>query len=105
MSPGIRKEIRSIISALPEGSTVYLFGSAARGKRYNDVDLLILYDPALCPPSLAHKAHRAFVDGVAELLDAPVHLSLLTYAEERGAAFIARVRAVPLKDAPTPPAG
>ena len=96
MSPRIRREIRSIISALPEGSSVYLFGSAAHGRRYNDVDLLILYDPASCPPRLAHGAHRAFVAHVAGLFDVPVHLSLLTYAEERGAEFIARVRAIPL---------
>jgi hypothetical protein len=64
--------------------------------RYNDVDLLILYDPILCPPERAHREHRVFVDRVAEMVDAPIHLCLLSYDEERATDFIGRVSAIRL---------
>jgi hypothetical protein len=81
---------------LPDGSSVFLFGSAAQTSRYNDVDLLILYDPTLCLPERAHREHKAFVDLAANEIGATIHLCLLTYHEERTTGFIAKVSAIPL---------
>ena len=92
-SPKIDMVIRSITPELPDGSTVFLFGSAMRTSRCNDVDLLILYDPALCPPEQAHREHKAFVDCAARETGLPIHLCLLTYDEERACGFIQRVSA------------
>lgn len=101
MSPKIATAIRSIIPVLPDGSSAYLFGSASRSDRYADIDLLILYDPSLCPAARAHTAHKAVVDRVAEIAGAPVHLCLLSYSEEQASDFIARVSAQPLIIGPT----
>jgi hypothetical protein len=89
--------IRSITPALlPEGSSVYLFGSASRASRFADIDLLILYDPSICPAARAHAEHKAFVRRVEEKAAAPVHLCLLSYSEESASGFIAQVSATPL---------
>jgi hypothetical protein len=81
--------IQSIKPVLPDGSSVYLFGSASHSDRYADVDLLILYDPLLCPAARAHAEHKMFVDRMAEIAGAPVHLCLLSYCEEQANDFIA----------------
>lgn len=96
MSPKIATAIRSIIPALPDGSSAYLFGSASRSDGYADVDLLILYDSSLCQAARAHTEHKEFVDRVAEIAGAPVHLCLLSYFEEQASDFIVRVSAQPL---------
>ena len=96
ISPKIAGAIQSITPVLPDGSSVYLFGSASRSDRYADVDLLILYDPTLCPAARAHADHQAFVDTVAEMAGAPVHVCLLSYREERTNGFIGQVAAIPL---------
>lgn len=69
--------------------------------RYADLDLLILYDPFRCPAERAHHDHRAFIDGLAERLDVPVHLCLLSYREEQAAGFNTQVSAVPILLSPT----
>lgn len=89
----MQRAIRSIIPALPEGSSVFLFGSALRSSQFSDVDMLILYDPTLCAPDRAHSEHKGFVDGIAKDIDVPIHLCLLTYQEERTTGFIAQVSA------------
>jgi hypothetical protein len=58
--------------------------------------VLILYDPKSCSPQKSYIKHQAFVDKAAQLLDAPIHLSLLTYDEEKSAGFIVRVSAIPV---------
>jgi hypothetical protein len=65
------------------------------------VDLLILYDPSRCPAQRAHSDHQAFVDRVADLAGAPVHLCLLSYREELASGFIPLVSAIPLIIRPT----
>ena len=64
-----------------------------RKNRYNDIDLLILYDPKFCAPDRAHRKHQSFTSLVAVKIGAPVHLCLLTYNEESEANFIALVSA------------
>ena len=81
---------------MPSGSAVFLFGSATRGRNYDDIDLLILYDPNSCAPQKSYNEHRAFVDKAAELLDAPIHLSVLTYDYEKSTGFIVKVSAIPV---------
>jgi hypothetical protein len=58
--------------------------------------LLVLYDPNSCAPQKSYDEHRAFVDKAAELLEAPIHLSLLTYYEEKSTGFIVEVSAIPV---------
>jgi hypothetical protein len=94
MLPKIVEAIQAIAPALPEGSSLYLFGSASRSDDYADIDLLILYDPSLCPASQAHHNHRALVRCVAEIGNGPVHLCLLSYHEDSVINFRERVSAV-----------
>jgi len=96
----IESILQEIASEVPNGSSVYLFGSAARGGEYNDIDLLILYNPECCLPRLAYLEHRAFVDKVTKALNTPVHLLLLTYAEEKSIRFIDRVSAIRIPHLP-----
>jgi predicted nucleotidyltransferase len=91
------KAIRSIICDLPDGSSAFLFGSVLRREDFNDVDVLILYNPLLCPPQTAWNAHGRFVNEVQKAFGKSVHLELLTFDEERETGFVARARAVRIR--------
>jgi len=66
------------------GADWYLFGSSARGhKCAGDIDLLIVHDEAVYGAS--------FRKELATLcMSLPIHLTILTRAEERELSFIAR---------------
>lgn len=79
---------------VPEGSQLFIFGSVLTSLSPNDLDVLVVYDPATCPSHRAYETHRDLVSDLEGLYALPVHLTLLTPSEESGTSFIARTRAV-----------
>src|SRR4029453_8512625 len=92
-------ETPSFITRLPKGSQAYVFGSFLTRDQPKDVDVLILYDPSVCPPKSPYQTHALFIEEVREVYGLPVDITLLTYAEEQGSCFIHDTRAVPIADA------
>lgn len=90
---------------IPEGSTLFLFGSILKSQAPNDLDILVVYDPEVCPPEVAYTYHRSMVDDLAVAFGLPIHATFLTPSEERGTDFISRTCAVLFSEAqrgPTP---
>ena len=76
-------EARAVSSRFP-GSDWYLFGSSARNPEHaGDIDLLIVHDGTLESTRL-----RTELADLCMVL--PLHLTILTHAEERELNFIAR---------------
>ena len=92
-------EIQSITSKLPDGAEIYVFGSALWSKHPNDVDVLVVYDPKLCPPENAHSSIAESIRSLADALGRHIHLTLLTQQEERGCDFKLDTGCVPLEEA------
>ena len=87
--------IRSTTTALPEGSSAFIFGSFLTAAKPADLDVLVLYDPVTCDPRDAYGAHSEFLDAVNRLVRVPVDLTLLTYLEARGCRFLEDVGCLP----------
>jgi predicted nucleotidyltransferase len=92
-------ESRDVKQSLPRGSEVFVFGSFLRHKDPNDVDILIVYDPEICPPKDAHASVAGAVHTLEKGLALPVHLTLLTKTEESTCDFKREVGCVPLEHA------
>jgi len=86
---------------MPEGSQAYVFGSFLTTDQPEDIDVLILYDPSVCPPEGAYSAHALFAKNLRQLSGLPVDLTLLTYEEERSSRFIQDTKAVPIRKVDT----
>lgn len=84
---------------IPEGSTLFLFGSILKSQAPNDLDILVVYDPEFCPPELAYTYHRSMVDDLAAVYGLPIHPTFLTRSEQRATDFIFRTSAVPYSEA------
>lgn len=92
-------EIPFIGTGLPSGSIAFVFGSVLRSSRPKDFDLLIVYNPTICPSDRAYAAHRQFSSGIEQKMGLRVDMTLLTYEEERHSFFIQRTGAIPLESA------
>jgi hypothetical protein len=79
----------------PAFSSAYIFGSFLHSDSPHDLDLLIIYDDRLCPPSDAYRLHVEFVQQVHTVLCLDIHLTLLTQQEEQGCGFIEDTGAIP----------
>jgi predicted nucleotidyltransferase len=82
---------------IPSQSIVYVFGSALYSSTPDDLDVLVVYDPAECAPADAYKLHLEMVVVIQRDFDLPVHLTLLTQNEERDLTFIKRTGATEFK--------
>lgn len=80
---------------IPEGSALYVFGSARWSKVPRDLDVLVVYDIATCLPEDAYIHHQEMLANLGVHFGLPVHATFLTSSEEAGTAFIARTAAVP----------
>lgn len=89
--------IQSIISELPSGTEVYVFGSILRGSSANDVDILVLYDPDSCPPQCAYGRIAPVIGCWENVFDRKIDLTLLTFDENCNSQFSVIARAVPLE--------
>jgi hypothetical protein len=81
---------------IPEGSALYVFGSARWSKVPRDLDVLVVYDITTCLPEDAYMHHQEMLADLGVHFGLPVHATFLTPSEEVGTAFIARTAAVPL---------
>ena len=82
---------------LPEKSTAFIFGSYLTSTVPRDIDLLIIYDRAVCPPSDAYRAHSHFLANLREIIGVPIDLTLLTSTEADRTQFIERSNAVAIE--------
>jgi len=90
----LRNALQASLGALPDGSSLFVFGSITKETTYRDVDVLILYDEKTCDPKTAHREHSKCIQTIAETVSAPIHLSLLTYNEEESLNFVRSVGAI-----------
>ena len=91
-------ETLSTTTALPEGSTAFVFGSFLTAPEPSDLDVLLLYDPARCHPKDAYRAHANFLRAVERLVSVPVDVTLLTHMEAHGCQFLKQTGCVPFTD-------
>ena len=87
-------ETRSTPIRIPRESKFYIFGSALFSDCPNDLDVLVVYDPLVCPPGDAYPFHSSAILDLKANFDIPVHITLLTSSEECGTEFIKRTGAV-----------
>ena len=83
-------EIQSIITQIPKGSKVYVFGSYLTKIEPSDLDLLIVYDTEHCSPVRAYEYHQEIVGLIGAATGLQMDLVLLSNAEENGIGFIKR---------------
>jgi hypothetical protein len=95
----MKNDSQSIITRLPKGAEISVFGSALWRREFKDVDVLIVYDPDTCPPETAHERVADSIRLLADLLGHPVHMVLLTLQEERTCGFKHDAGCVPLHEA------
>jgi len=67
---------------------VFVFGSALRSNNPSDLDLLVVYDPVLCPTSQARDRAEQLASSLACGVNLPRHVVVLSKSEERSVAFI-----------------
>lgn len=79
---------------LPEGTSVYVFGSFLNTRFPNDLDILFLYDPNKCLPQNAYREHRSYIEHLKVCSGLTVDATLLTYDEQRQSDFLSISKAV-----------
>ena len=84
-------------SLLPERSTAFVFGSYLTSAVPRDLDLLIIYDIAVCPPSDAYRVHAHFTANLREMAGVPIDLTLLTSTEADRTQFVERSNAIAIE--------
>ena len=90
-------DCRTLIDRLPSRSKAYVFGSCLRsGQPPADIDLLIVYDPEVCPPEKTYDLHAPFINTARSTFDLPVDFTLLTFKEERDSRFVEDTSAISL---------
>jgi predicted nucleotidyltransferase len=82
---------------LPEGSSVYVFGSALSSAQPKDIDILVVYDPMVCSPSRAYAYHEQFLNQLAEMIELPIDITLLSKTEADETRFVESESCVPLE--------
>lgn len=90
----------SITTSVPEGSNVFVFGSILHGlKDAEDVDVIVIYDPQVCPPGEVWHRHAVLGEQLSVFFRVPVHMTMLSCIEEHTEQFAERVAAIPLAKA------
>jgi len=78
----------------PESSMWYIFGSFLHAECPADLDVLVIYDPAIVPPASAYIAHEPLFTELNRHTGLKVDPTLLTYSEEKQTNFASLVGAV-----------
>jgi predicted nucleotidyltransferase len=73
---------------IPNWAEVFVFGSASNSGNPKDLDLLVVYDPAECPPSQARDKAEVLALELARDLKLQPHVVVLTKSEEEEVRFI-----------------
>ncbi|WP_147270548.1 hypothetical protein [Marinomonas foliarum] len=87
-----------MLTKLPEGTEVYVFGSFINTASPNDLDILFLYDPSKCLPQNAYKEHLSFIEYLEVCSELKVDATLLTYEEQLESNFLAISKAIPVNE-------
>ena len=87
----------SIATKIPSHSEAYVFGSVLNSLAPDDFDLLIVYDPEVCPPQNAYVCHSPLCEDISIMFRLPVHLTALTRSEAMHVRFIEKTNALPLE--------
>lgn len=79
--------------SVPESVALYIFGSFLYIVKPNDIDLIIIYDNKIYPGSSIFKACQEILAGIKERVHSPIHVTYLSYEEERTIKFVEEVGA------------
>ncbi len=80
--------IQPIRREIPDWASVYVFGSALRSANPSDLDLLVIYEPRLCPPKQARDTAETLVAELTRDMGLQPHVVVLTKTEEQDVGFI-----------------
>ena len=94
------KNVVGNATGLPDGASVYLFGSACYRDRPHDVDMLFVYNTSLLPPATAYTAFKPLVRLIESEVAIPVHPIVLSEHEARKTGFIEDIEPIVLKSMP-----
>jgi len=73
---------------MPDWARVFVFGSALRTENPDDLDLLVVYDPVVCPPKQARDRAEALASELTRDIGLQPHVVVLTKAEELSIRFV-----------------
>jgi predicted nucleotidyltransferase len=93
----MKKAIPSIITNLPDGTEVFVFGSAKNSVDPSDLDVLVVYDPAKLAPEHACYAMKPFFARLARAAHLNVHAVILSKSEELQVQFAETEKAMPFE--------
>ena len=74
--------------------SVYLFGSWLHSDNPKDIDVLIVYNPTICPPSKIQAMTRPFLEQLRRIFNLEVDTVYLTEKEEKDINFIKTERCI-----------
>jgi hypothetical protein len=86
----VRNAVESVEN-LPDGSRVFLFGSACYRSHPSDIDILYIYDSKLVPPEDAYARFRPVSNEIARSVGINVHATVLSETEVKESRFLERV--------------
>lgn len=82
---------------LPEGVSVFVFGSALQqGGSPKDLDVLFVYDALTIPPQRIYEIVELVRSALSRIQPLPVHPLVLSRSEEAAERFLARNKSLPL---------
>ena len=73
---------------------LYIFGSYRVSKKFNDIDILIIYDSKIISPRSTHILLKPLVAKLRNTFIVPLHIIVLNKEEERDLDFIRKSNAV-----------
>lgn len=88
--------------SVPKSVALYIFGSFLYMVKPNDIDLIIIYDNKIYPGSSIFKACQEILAGIKEQFHLPIHVTYLSYEEERIIEFVKEVGAQLIEKSSSP---
>lgn len=82
---------------LPNGTRVYLFGSACYRQRPQDIDILIVYDEDVVPSRSAYSCFQPLSRSIEDAVRIPCHPTVISIREINNSRFIERVEPTELR--------
>ena len=90
--------IKKILLAVPRRSEIYIFGSALTSLVPNDLDVLVIYDSHKYPKATIYIVCEKISGILKKNFNLDVHLTVLSYLENREKNFIEEINAIKLED-------
>ncbi len=83
---------------MPDWAHVFVFGSALHSNAPKDLDLLVVYDPAGCPPNEAREKAELLASIIGQKSGLCPHVVVLSIKEEESISFIHSEGCVPFEE-------